>query len=89
MGIKKFLSLLAVGSLFVVFAPSEGARAASLISPVAASAIHVDTHELTTEVRWRHSGWRHRGWHRHWGWRHHRGWRHHWGWRRHHRHWRW
>jgi hypothetical protein len=72
--LKKILGFLALGGLLVLAAPSERARASSLLNPGVAAAIQDDS-RLTTEVRWH----RHRGWHRHWGWR-----RHHW----HHRHWR-
>jgi|NGEPerStandDraft_6_1074524.scaffolds.fasta_scaffold279615_1 hypothetical protein len=64
MNVRKLLGCLAVAGSIFVASPTGQANAASLLSPGAASAIQLDTHELASEVRWRHRGWRHHRWHR-------------------------
>jgi hypothetical protein len=78
MNVMRVLGLTAVAALLMLTAPAERVQALSLASPGAATAVQVDTREMTTEVHWRH--------HRHWG--HHRHWHHRWHHRHgHHRHW--
>ena len=59
MNVRKLLGCLAVAGSIFVASPTGQANAASLLSPGAASAIQLDTHELASEVRWLHRGWRH------------------------------
>jgi hypothetical protein len=65
MNVTKVLGLAAVGSLLVLAAPSERAKALSLSNPGAAAAVQEGSKQMTTEVRW-HRRWHHRRHWRHW-----------------------
>jgi hypothetical protein len=58
--VKKILGFLGLGGLLVLAAPTERARALSLINPGAASAAQEDSGKLATEARSRRHHWRHR-----------------------------
>jgi len=65
MNVTKVLGLAAVGSLLVLAAPSERAKALSLSNPGAAAAVQEGSKQMTIEVRW-HRRWHHRRHWRHW-----------------------
>jgi len=74
MNVKKVLGFAAVGALLIIAAPAQQAQAASPINPGIGTAAHVDTTNMTTEVRW-HRRWHRRHWHPRRHWHHRRHWR--------------
>jgi hypothetical protein len=70
MTVTKLLGVAAVGAMLVMAAPTQQAKAMSVINPGLTAQIDHGAVAQTTEVRWhgRHGGWR-RPWHphrRHW-----------------------
>jgi len=65
MTLTKVFGLAATGALLVVAMPAQHATAMSLINPGAAATVQDDSplaaRQMTTEVRWPHSGWHYRG----------------------------